>query len=246
MNIRELMDTTHMTSVEIIEHLGITYQEFFKTINRTEAEDRDAKINIYDLVGHDGTSTQDRCQTCSIIMLKEYSITPDRWGEFQRAVGGICTACLSDLSAAMPEVMSALITAGCTYCGKEAGIYFLQDGVPGSIIPDPHRAVPLCLQHRRKLHELEKDDLLRDFYDRVDTGRLFAIICWSGHNPMPRWDVVCPSCGYRYMPDGPDMLLGDALWECSVCAMCDETPSSPHCPQCCPANLPLTDEDVRR
>lgn len=236
--IHDLMSNTMLTSVEIIERLGITYGVFYDHVNRTDSEARDAMIAIYGPIGHDGSKDGDRCLRCSVIMLKEYSQTPTGWGEFQRAMGSVCAACFHDLRKLYPQAMKALTTAGCAYCGsKETDVFFLQEGAPGMVAPDPMQAIPLCFNHRRKLNEKSKDELLRDFYDRVDTNRLFTILDWACTSPMPLWDVLCPSCGHRYMPDGRDMLLGPEFWQCGDCDMSDATGIGTHCAQCCPVNL---------
>lgn len=236
--IQALISDTMMTSSEIVAHLGISYGTFYKHVKRTDSDARDANIAIYGPVGHDGSKDEDRCLRCSIILLRDYSKTPAGWGDHQRAMGNVCAACFDDLRELYPQAMNALQTSECTYCNsRKTEIFFVQEGVPGMVAPDPVQAIPLCEEHRRILHDKTKSELLRDFYNRTDTARVLIILDWACHNPMPFWDVLCPNCGERYMPDGPDMLLGPEFWQCRNCDLSDDNRVGTHCPKCCPSNV---------
>jgi len=190
--VADLLKNSSLTSAEIIEETGISYGDFYSMFNRTQVDIRDADIRIYRLVGHDGSDPNDKCAVCGIILLKDYSVVPETWGEFQREAGNICTACFQELCIFMPDSMNALISTGCGVCGSnDIGLYFNT-----SIAISPSQAIPLCSKHRRIFYEEKWEKLVRDYHGRIDSVKLFNIL--SGEYILPGWDdmYICEECGY--------------------------------------------------
>lgn len=214
--VADLLKNSDLTSAEIIEKTGITYGAFYSMFNRTKVDERDTEIRIYRLVGHDGSDPKDKCAVCGIVLLKDYSIVPDNWGEFQRESGNICVSCEQELMTFMPDAMNALLSTGCAICkSKEVKLYFYTKNTIST-----SQALPLCKEHRRVFYEEKIEKTLRYYHGRISSVTLFHII--TGENILPGWDdmYICDCCGYMSAWD--NMSLPDE----------DDEDQEPVCPSC--------------